>query len=86
MFDFTQKEKELLEKLGQTGQGRELAQLLKRIKNETDKASNIPDGADYAVEAKGRALFAKMLKKILDGMIKTPGKNFNDPDDLDSWD
>ena len=85
MFEFTQKDKELLEKLGLTHQGRELIQLLKRIKNETDKASSIPDGADYAVEAKGRALFAKMIKKILDGMIKTPGKNFSDTEDLDDW-
>lgn len=85
MFDFSQKEKELLEKIGATGNGREFISLLKKMKNDIDKTSNIKEGADYAAEVKGRAITTKIINKLLDGMIKTPGKNFSDSEDLDDW-
>ena len=85
MFEFSNKEKELLEKMGQSGSGREFIQLLKKIKSSIDKTSNIPDGSDYAAEVKGRAIAAKVIDKLLDGMDKNPKKNFIDTEDLDDW-
>lgn len=85
MFEFNQKEKDLLEKIGLSGTGRDLIQLLKKIKHHTDKTSNIPDGSDYGAEVKGRAIATKIIDKLLEVMDKNPKKNFQNPEDLDDW-
>lgn len=86
MFELSKTELELLEKIGHSGNGRELIHLLKKIRADIDKTTNIPDNSDYGAEVKGRALTTKILNKLLSGMEKNKIKSPTDTEDLDNWD
>jgi len=86
MFEFSTQEKQLLEKIGISGSGREFIHLLKKMRADIDKTSNINESSDYASEVKGRALTTKILNKLISSMEKTLRRNIKDTEDLDNWD
>lgn len=85
MFEFSTQEKQLLEKIGLSGSGREFIHLLKKMRADIDKTSNIKDGADYGAEVKGRAITTKIINKLISSMEKTPGTNFKETEDLNDY-
>jgi len=86
MFEFSTQEKQLLEKIGLSGSGREFIHLLKKMRADIDRTSNIPEDSDYGAEVKGRAITTRIINKLISSMEKTPRSDFKDTEDLDNVD
>lgn len=68
MYEFSKTELNFLKKMGETGNGKDLISLLKRIMDNADRASAIPKGSDYGAQVEGRKLVREILSSIVDSM------------------
>lgn len=75
MYEFDKNEKDFLQRIGQTGNGKELKNILANIKAKVDSASSIPKDADYGAHVEGRKLVNSFLADIL--MLMSRKKNIS---------
>ena len=85
MFEFTKLDEELLDRIGKSSEGRTFLHLLRRIKNNVEKVSNIKDNKNYGAEVEGRKLASKLISDLIERMDKqkTPHPEVDSLDDFD---